>query len=234
MIQTKLKTTGFTLIELMLAMAFIGMLLIATVVTIMQVTNQYSKGMTLKQINQAGRDLGASIKRDATSVTGIGTPIILPDAVHTGNLGRLCLGAYSYVWSTPAVLQNGTATEYNDTVGKKIVMARVADAGGALCQKINVSGDYSTTVKLADSTEMLPTDNGDYAIHSLSFKTIPDSAVTASARLYDITYTIGTNQQGTINSVVSGSEKCELTNQSTNNYNFCAVNNFEIMVQVGY
>ena len=232
--RTKPQAAGFTLIELMLSMAIIGMLLIATVITIMQVTNQYSKGITLKQINQAGRDLGASIKRDAASVAGISNPIILPDATHTGNLGRLCLGAYSYVWSTPAVLQNGTATQYSDAAGKAIVMARVADAGGALCQTINASGDYSTNVKLSDSTEMLPSDSGDYAIHSVSFKTVPDSSIAASSRLYDITYTIGTNQQGTINSVVGGGEKCALTTQATNNFNFCAVNNFEIMVQVGY
>lgn len=228
--QIKKGNQGFTLIELMLSMSFIGMLLIATVVTILQVTNQYSKGITLKSINQAGRDLGAAIKRDAANVASISNPLVQPDATHTGDLGRLCLGAYTYVWSNPSALRGDSATEYSDAPGKEIVMARVADGGGHLCVA-DPSGNYVTDIKQADSTEMLPNDKGDYAIHEMSYRRIPEGGGAISGvRLYDITYKIGTNQQGTIDSTV----RCEPPNQATNNYNFCAVNIFEVMVQAGY
>lgn len=228
--QTK-KVTGFTLIELMLSMAFIGMLLMATVVVIIQVTNQYSKGITIKLINQAGRDLGAAITRDAANVASIGNPLVQPDSMHTGDLGRLCLGAYSYVWSNPAALQNNTAKKYDSGAGKQIVMARVADGGGSLC-RADSSGNYSTVIAQADATEMLPNDAGDYAIHEMMLKRVPDlaSGAVSGTVLYDISYKIGTNQQGTIDSMI----KCEPPNQATNNFNFCAINNFEIMVQAGY
>lgn len=232
--RTKNNASGFTLIELTLAMAFIGMLLIATVVTIMQVTNQYSKGITVKLINQAGRDLGDAIRRDAVNVAAIANPIVQPDSTHNGSLGRLCLGAYTYVWSSPEALQGEgglVATAYSDsgTPGKQIVLARVADSGGSLCQA-DASGHYSTDIKQADSTEMLPNDKGDYAIHQVGIQTVPASGAAAGTKLYDIQYTIGTNQQGTIDTTA----KCEPPNKNTNNFNFCAINNFEIMVQAGY
>lgn len=225
MTQTSTRS-GFTLIELMLSMAFIGILLIATVATIIQVTNQYSKGITYKLINQAGRDLGVAIKRDAANVSGVGTPLVQPGS-NSGELGRLCLGSYTYVWSNPSKLRDHTATKYSDT-SEEIVMARVADGGGSLC--VAAAGNYSTDIDKSVATEMLPNDKGDYAIHEITLDRIPAGGAVAGESLYSISYTIGTNDQGSI----ASSLKCELPSQATNNYNFCAINRFELMVQAGY
>lgn len=223
---TRTRNAGFTLIELMLSMTFIGMLLMATVVTIIQVTNQYSKGVTYKLINQAGRDLGSAIKRDAAGYSGVNTALVSP-AANTGELGRLCLGSYTYVWSNPAKLRDGTATTYTDTTDA-IVMARVADSGGSLCATGGSS--YSTAIDKASATEMLPNNNGSYAIHEVTLDRLPTGGSATSASLYNISYTIGTNDEGAINS----SLRCEAPDQATNNFNFCAINKFELMVQAGY
>lgn len=226
MIRTK-KQAGFTLIELMLALAFIGILLIATIVTIVYVTNQYAKGVTLKSINQAGRDLGAAIKRDATNVASVANPLVPADTPYSGGLGRLCLGGYSYVWSTPSALADDTAPTYTGTT-TPIVLARVADSGGTLCHT-DAAGKYSVDVPKNDTTvEMLPNDKGDYALRSLTLTKINNPS--GDEVLYDITYVIGTNQEAAI-STVGGQEQCKLANQTNNNYNFCAINRFELMIR---
>ena len=219
----------------MLALSFIGILLIATIMTIIFVTNQYSKGLTLKAINQAGRDVGAAIKRDSTSIASIPTPLIQPDTLHAGKLGRLCLGSYSYVWSKAGDLVDGSAPKYTSST-TPIVFARVSDGGGELCRP-NASGDYPTDISKDDSAtyknavEMLPNDKGDYALRSMEYTKTNNPY--GQEVLYDIVYVIGTNQKDTINTVF-GYEQCDTPDANTNNYNFCAINKFELMIRAGY
>lgn len=219
------KRGGFTLIELMLSLSFIGILLIATVVVIIQVTHQYSKGVTLKLVNQAGRDLGVAIKRDSASVASVANPLVLP-AANSGELGRLCLGSYSYIWSNPAKLRDNTATKYSGT-DQQIAMARVPDSSGRYCV-LGASG-YDTAVERSTATEMLPNDKGNYAIHEVTLDKIPASDTAVSNGLYKITYTIGTNEEGTINSAL----RCKPPAAAASTFDFCAVNKFELIVEAG-
>lgn len=221
------KRAGFTLIELMLSMAFVGILLIATATTIIQVTHMYSKGVTFKYINQAGRDLGASLTRDAESAGSVATPLVQSTDPAAGNLGRLCLGSYSYLWGDPVKLRTNSsqAPKYLDT-GAQIILARVPDAGSTYCGKL-ATGMYPTAVTQAQATEMLPSDKGDYALQAMHLT--PLGSATQS-KLYDISYTLGTNENGTISSATA----CEAPTVATNNFDFCAVNTFDIMVKVGY
>ncbi len=223
---------GFTLIELMLAMTFIAILMIAIAVSTIQVMHLYSKGLAIKSINQAGRDLGSSIKRDASGVGVVQTPIVSPDASGAGGLGRLCLGSVSYLWNKPEALQptSSTAVTYSDIPTKKIVLTRVIDAGGNYCRLSG--GVYPITVAMSSATEMLPSENGDLALHAMDLERIPplsDPAVPTEA-LYDIRYTIGTNDSGTVN---TSDYSCNPPSDANQNFNFCAVNNFEMIVRVG-
>lgn len=224
------KSNGFTLIELMLALSFIGVLLITMLLTIIHITNLYSKGLTIKSINQAGRDLGASIRRDATSLSSVATPLIQPDVAGAGELGRLCLGSFSYIWSPAAKLSDNTAVTYSDTTDTPIVLARVADAGGSYCRQL-ADGSYRTDVQRAQSSELLPADQGDYALHSFSLERVPAMGLPATGEvLYDIRYTVGTNDQGSIDTV---DRSCKPPEDASNNFNFCSVNTFEVMVRAG-
>ena len=126
------REPGFTLIELLLAMSFLSVLLIAITTSTLQIIGLYTKGVTLKSINLAGRDVADSFRRDALA-SADGIRYVSPD--KGGGLGRLCFGTMSYVWSPAAKLQQGSAIRYqNDTRqgdvrGDMIVLARVADAG---------------------------------------------------------------------------------------------------------
>ena len=51
------KTRGFTIIELMLAMAFLGTMLLGIATLIIRITNIYQKGLALRAVNSTGREI---------------------------------------------------------------------------------------------------------------------------------------------------------------------------------
>ena len=65
------KQRGFTLIELMLAMTFISVLLLAIAMTIIQIGNIYNKGTTVKEINQAARAIADDVSRSASAASAL-------------------------------------------------------------------------------------------------------------------------------------------------------------------
>ena len=58
------RSTGFTIIELTLAMAFISVLLLSIVMTAIQAGRIYNRGAVLRSVNQAGRDVSDTLRRD--------------------------------------------------------------------------------------------------------------------------------------------------------------------------
>ena len=61
---------GFTLVELMLAMAFIGVLLVAVATTTQHMMRLYNKGSTLREINTVAR----TVVRDLQQSVGGASP----------------------------------------------------------------------------------------------------------------------------------------------------------------
>ena len=60
---------AFTLIELMLAVAFIGTLLLSVAMLAMQLVNMYTKGVAMRSINAIGGDIADDLKQTITSST---------------------------------------------------------------------------------------------------------------------------------------------------------------------
>ena len=58
------RQNGFTLIELMLAMAFVSALLIAVAMTVIQIASIYNRGITLKDVNQTGSSVASELQRN--------------------------------------------------------------------------------------------------------------------------------------------------------------------------
>lgn len=118
----KSSAKGFTLIELMIAVAFIGGLLVAITLVILQIMSLYNKGLTLKEVDSVSRivvrDMQQSIaassrfsisytETEAGGVETIKTAKTLAEASannadYYNNVagGRLCTGDYSYIWNT--------------------------------------------------------------------------------------------------------------------------------------
>lgn len=101
---TTRRQKGFTLVELTLAVAFLGTLVLLSSAIIVSTINIYNKGVAIKQINQAGRALAEDISR----LTSRGSEVEIAD--H-GLAGYLCVKESnmwrSYTWNS---IQRGDGT----------------------------------------------------------------------------------------------------------------------------
>lgn len=117
--------SGFTILETALAMAFLSFLMLAIGFAVIQISNVYQKGITIKVVNNNGRELVDEFSRtilaskydkaeddkgshfeytfieSTENLTGIGTK----DETQTTDEklqvhGAFCLGNYSYIWNT--------------------------------------------------------------------------------------------------------------------------------------
>ena len=113
---------GFTIIELTLAMAFIGIMMLLIVTSIVHMTRIYSKGLAIKQINQAGRQITETIGADLRYSGG--DPNNLPQVVDVNDRKGLCTSSYTYAWN---VIDNTTP------LGPSRNMVRFPDAAKAYC-----------------------------------------------------------------------------------------------------
>lgn len=233
------NTKGFTLIELMLAMAFTAFLLVAIALTTLQISNIYNKGITLREVNQAGRAVSDELQRSITSSIPFDvTPKV--DAspatdnskyVVRGGGGRLCLGRYTYAWNYGKSIAHvsGAPSLYNfyqdssGAVGDAVRFAKVNDPGGALCD------DPTLNVLRDNATEMLVSGDRDLVLHDFEITNKANDAVTGQA-LYAITFVIGTNDS---EQLVTNDTSCKPPSQGVGQENYCSVNQFDIIARAG-
>lgn len=224
------NTHGFTIIELMLAMSFVAMLLLAIAMTTMQIGTIYNRGITLKQVNQAGRALTDELQRTIAASNAIdvsGTADSRYIAQPGG--GRLCMGKYSYVWNYGKALAGGPGApvvmnQYTTPDSGEIRFAKVIDTGASLCQ------DPNKKIVQTQATEMLAAGDRNLVVHALTVQqTLPTDPVTAQA-LYAITLTLGTNER---EQLASGDTSCKPPAEEGANMSYCAVNTFDIIARAG-
>lgn len=230
------RTNGFTIIELSLAMTFVSVLLLAIAMTAIQAGRTYNKGVILESVNQAGRDIGDTLRRDFMGAdarqvqedSANGPVFLLRDGGDVRS-GRLCLGSYTYLWNTPGTLKasldglslTGPVVKQNAQVANVI---RVADVGGSLC--VN---SYSETELDGKHSVSLLDEKGSkgvvLAIHSFEVTPVVRRADNSEA-LYLIRYTIGTSEL----SEITG-QQCRPPVDASSNEQFCAINKFEMIVR---
>lgn len=196
---------GFTLIELMIALAFVGFILIFAVTTIVQVMQTYNKGLSVKQINQAGRTTLEDISRYLRTAD--------PGAVNISAVGsnRACFGGVSYVWNlynTPSA----SANKYSD--GTSLTLARVNDSASAMCS--NAGGSYPSVPK-AQATDVLQS--------NIWVMGISISQPTVASPLADITVKLAVANDPALNS-----GQCTIGGTQGQ---FCATSNFSTTVLTG-
>jgi type II secretory pathway pseudopilin PulG len=226
--------TGFTLIELMLAMTFIAILLIAIAMTTIQISNIYNKGITLREVNQAGRSLSDEFQRGVASSVPFDVTPKVDDSPATATSkyvvrdggGRLCLGSYSYAWNYGKAIAGGAGApavynKYND--GSVVRFAKVADASGSLCS------DPTLAVSRNDATDLLSTGDRDLVVHALTVtKTIEDSS--AGQSLYAISFVLGTNDRAQL---TTNDASCRPPSDNVGDENYCSVNQFDVIARAG-
>lgn len=219
---------GFTIIELMLAMSFVAMLLLAIAMTTMQIGAIYNRGITLKQVNQAGRALADELQRAIAS----GTALDVSGGADSrykpqDGGGRLCMGKYTYVWNTGKALAAGTAPNVYEN-GDPVRFAKVVDTGAGLCQDLNKK------VVQSQASEMLAAGDRNLVVHELSIQQTwptdqPSDPVTGEA-LYAVTLTLGTNER---EQLATGDTSCKPPAEAGADMSYCAVNTFDIIARAG-
>lgn len=118
--------SGFTMVELMLAMAFVAVLLITIAIVTTNIITIYQKGLTLKAVNSVGRGLIDEMTSSINTAPSVDTTSLCHSLVDgDANVSRcvknhafdyifhastnsngeqlngiFCTGYYSYVWNT--------------------------------------------------------------------------------------------------------------------------------------
>lgn len=226
---------GFTIIELMLAMGFISFLLLGIAMTIIQIGTVYNRGMSLKEVNQAAREIGSDVSRNLSAVEAISLD---QDYVTTTAGGRLCLGTVSYIWNTGKAFESDdpTITWYgNDTAHtKKIHLVKIPDTSKIYCAKGGTGALNYLTITPDDvpkAQELLP--EGDHSLNMHKFELSAEaSAHDANTRqqLYVLDYTIGSGQVSTMNDDQSA---CKSPGEAGADIAYCNVQPFSIVIRAG-
>ena len=229
------KIKGFTLIELMLAMTFISVLLVAIAMTTIQISNIYNKGITLREVDQAGRSLSNELQRNISASAPFDVTPKKDDApatkdskyvVRNEDGGRLCLGSYSYLWNFGKAL-DGTGgaviyNKYSDDANAKLRFVKVADPAGQLC------ANPETMPTRSQSTDLLTSGDRDLVLHKFSIERTSDVGMISQA-IYAISFTIGTNDR---EQLTTNDASCKPPSESIDEA-YCSVNQFDIIARAG-
>ncbi|MEI6053931.1 MAG: hypothetical protein WCQ49_01005 [Candidatus Saccharibacteria bacterium] len=222
--------TGFTIIELMLAMSFVSVLLVSVTMTVIQISHIYNKGLMMKGTNQAGRSIIDELQRSINSSPSFDLSNnyrtkVLSDG---SSAGRLCVGQYSYIWNDGKTL-SGLATGYiyryeNPDQDTQIRLVKVLDADASYC-----SNPDKLVVK-ADSNDLLGSNQYNLVIQKFNISS-SDSALDSRTgqRLYRIEFYLGTNDQNALIDSIA----CKPTSLLGSNSSFCSVVGFNILVRAG-
>jgi len=233
------KRQGFTLIELMLAMAFVSALLIAIAMTVIQIANIYNRGMTLKDVNQAGRSLASELQRSIAASaafninTGVGSRYIVQDWG-----GRLCLGQYSYIWNYGKAIDTGDTARLNTYSNStdQIRFVKVLDPNTTYCSDSSTEIDSTSAVELLNIGQKASEQSG---VHTLAIHdfTISTSATAGDAKtgqqLYSMKFLIGTNDQTSLTFDAGGDVICKAPSESGADPAYCSVNQFNVVARAG-
>lgn len=228
---------GFTLVELMLAMAFIGGLLIIIAMTTIQIMGTYARGLTIREVNQAGR----TISEDIQSVVTSAAPFVI-DPIKEGETsdtsdsmyvqrqggGRLCTGSYTYAWNYGNTEDLGAETTiqahntYSDSEDV-IRFVKVEDTGSMLCV------NPSQQIQREHAKELLPAGDSNLAVQGFTITVGSWDDISGQA-LYAIKLILGTNDQAQLDAT---SLTCLPPIEGEGRENFCAINQFDIVVRAG-
>jgi len=225
---------GFTLVELMLAMTFISVLLVAIAMTTIQISNIYNRGITLREVNQSGRAVSADLQRsiasstpfDVTPKTDNSPATEASKYVVRDGGGRLCLGSYTYAWNYGSALAGGQGAPvvYNIfSDGQPVRFSKVADPSGVLC------AEPETVIQRDDATDLISSGDRDLALHHFTITKTAEDANIGQA-LYAISMTIGTNNQAQL---TTNDASCRPPAEEVGAENYCSVNQFDIVARAG-
>lgn len=209
------------MIELLLAMTFVAILLLGVAMATIHVSNTYTQGITLREVNQAGRAITDDLSRTFSSSLPITSD---DDYMTTAKGGRLCLGAYTYVWNYGEALRAGSTAGlyvYND--GTPVRFARVSDAGKGLCASPSLTINRNTRTV----NELLGAGERNLVLHRFDLAEGTAANGPTGQGLHAISFIMGTNS----GAEVISSANCLPPSDEESNVEYCAMNQFDVVVR---
>lgn len=173
--------SGFTIIELMISLTFIAFLLMFIVTMTLRVTNLYTKGMTLKSINQASRTVVEQMSRDIAESSN---PIVYLNSTGASNGGIMCTDRAVYLWNKLTMSVTPASSDIRYTapdLDKPIRLIRSTNL--ALCE---------TTAEIS-GLPYAPTSGENVELLSQSTSVIAISLQPQQNNLYRLTVRLGTS-----------------------------------------
>ena len=216
---------GFTIIELTLAIMFIAILLMLVAFVLVDVGKVYQKGVTTKEMNQLGREVMDSVRRDLSQTSS--------DKVKFREFGsgqnktyRLCLGSVSYVANSGTLLNNdpGSGIFKNGVVSDKIRLIRTNDSGSEFCADSPIGNVTDST-----ASELLSNGSTNLAVQNMK---VTKLATDSQQGLFRVSVTLGTNEKDTLDA----EKRCRTLNAEDgqkSNYDYCSVAEFTTIVRTG-
>lgn len=246
------KKRGFTIIELMLAMTFVSVLLIAIAMTVIQMGKIYNRGLMLKEVNESARLLASDLQRNIASsnpfsidpdVGDLYEDVVvesyyLPMKSGTKEYGgRLCLGRYSYIWNYGKYINDSTIIKlnsYSDEPGKIINFVKIYDPSAIYCTTSSNKQIMYHTTNDEEPIELIG--SGDYNLSIHDFKILSldtDGDTKTGQKIYNITFVIGTNDQIAIDYQLGVDAKCKTPSEIGDDHTYCSINKFSIVARSG-
>lgn len=232
-VDNKQPKLGFTLIELMLAMTFISILLIAIAVTIIQVSNIYNHGITLKEVNQAGRNISEDLQRTMRSGSQFDISVDSTRYLQQDDWGgRLCLGNYSYIWNYGKAINinnpdGPSLNVYTSNIGNPIRFLKIVDGSFEYCS------NPSKAIDPLGATDLLDVGDHNLALHGFVVTSGDNAGDNKTGeRLYSVRFTIGTNDLDALN-YSDNSVDCKPPGTAGSDPSYCSVQEFNIVIRVG-
>ncbi len=226
---------GFTIVELMLAMSFVSVLLVSIAMLTIQVSNIYTRGVTLRQVNEAGLEISTDLQRSLRQASNLQINDSSTSYIVQPNVGgRLCLGDFSYAWNTAQALsgnQGSLTAELNKIDTKPtptpVRFVKVLDRGKLLCQPITSMGTitgYPNIPPSSQPNDLLLAGDRDLALYNITISAPPEGLAT-------ITLTIGTKDLTAVDATKD--DTCRPPSDAESDQEYCAVNKFVIVTRIG-
>ena len=194
-----------------------------------RISDMYEKGATVRSINQVGREVMDSLKRDFSQSN---SEVEFKTITSEGQkIYSVCVGGVSYVASNAKALQarEGTTATGGLAVrsGKSVRLARVNDKEGDYC-----GANAAVRVKAIDTsaTELLASSSMKLAIYDMEVLQV---AKAPGQSLYRVKIVIGTNQKD----AVDNNYRCRISTDAAQdekaNFKYCSIAEFTTIMQTG-
>ncbi|MCL2002137.1 type II secretion system GspH family protein [Candidatus Saccharibacteria bacterium] len=233
---------GFTMIELMFAMTFVAILIIAIAVLVMNIQSIYRRGLAVREVNATSRSLVDDITRAIAGAPAVGAGSHSVEFISGSRIegGVFCTGFYSYVWKQAEFLRGGNI-RVNGSNDYRLIKAR--DVGRSLCRRLNLEGfggldcddeaspisctvTGSSDLMASETTELISSGGLEIALFSFNIFQPAQSGITGQV-FYAGSFILGTPRGADVTGGIVSSEACQPPNKAEAfDFQYCSINKF--------